>query len=247
MATPSGEQATAAPERQDGAAPRIRTIDFSQPTKFTSEIRKRIAGALESFCEELSAELSSELHSEVELSVGEVAQHTWAAAKARLAADSVAVAVQEGEIARHMLLSVELGLTLQALECLLGASAAQAPAHRHLSEIDWALVKDLCTRIVAELSSAWEELGGPPLRRGEVDVEGDAGVLTPVGEPTLSVALTSTIDGVSSSMSLLIPWAVIEPIAASIRSAGTAPRGRARSATGCGAGSQVHACCCAPR
>ncbi len=36
-----------------------------------------------------------------------------------------------------------------------------------------------------ELSSAWEELGGPTLARGELDIEGDAGVLTPVGEPTL--------------------------------------------------------------
>ncbi len=225
MAGASGEQATAEPEALDGAASQIRAIDFSQPTKFTTEIRKRIVGALEDFCEELAAELTSELHTEVELSVGEVGQRTWASAKATLPADSIAVAVQEGEIARHMLLSVELGLALQALECLLGGEAPQAPEHRHLSEIDWALVKDLCTRIVAELSSAWEDLGGPPLRCGEVDAEGDAGVLTHVGEPTLSVAVTSTIGGVASSMALLIPWAVIEPIAASIRSAANAAPG----------------------
>ena len=43
--------------------------------------------------------------------------------------------------------------------------------------------------IVHQLSVAWDELGGPELARGEVDTEGDAGVLTPIGEPTLSVTL----------------------------------------------------------
>ena len=64
---------------------------------------------------------------------------------------------------------------------------------------------------------AWGELGGPELTRGEVDIEGDAGVLAPIGEPTLSVTLEISIDGLSSSMSLLIPWAAIEPITESIR------------------------------
>lgn len=234
-ATGSEEQTGAAADAQqtgDAPAPRIRTIDFSQPSKFTTEIRRRIAGALEEFCEELTAELASELRTEVEVCVGEVGQHTWAAAKASLPADSIAVALQEGEIARHMLLSVERPLALQALECLLGGEASQAPSERHLSEIDWALTKDLFTRFVAELSRAWEDIGGPPLRRGEVDVEGDAGVLTPVGEPTLSIGLESSIGGAGSSMALLIPWAVIEPIAASIRDAGSAVPGALRERAG---------------
>ena len=179
------ESTTPEGAEQDGGESQIRVLDFSQPTKFTTEIRRRIAGALEEFCEELAAELASELKTDVALSVADVAQHTWAAAKATLPADSIAVAVEEGEVVRHMLLSVEQGLLLAALECLLGGNPAQAPASRHLTEIDWVLAKDLLTRVVAELSRAWEDIGGPALRRGEVDVEGDAGVMTPVGEPTL--------------------------------------------------------------
>jgi flagellar motor switch protein FliM len=226
----SGEQteqpaAVKIEEEQDGQEPRIRALDFSQPTKFTTEIRRRIVSALEEFCEELAAELTNELKTEVELSVSDVAQHTWAAAKAPLPADSIAIAVQEGDVARHMLLSVELRFLLQALECLLGGDAAQAPSERHLTDIDWALAEDLLTRIVAELSRSWEDLGGPPLSRGALDLEGDAGVLTPAGEPTLLLAVAGSIGGASSALSLLIPWAVIEPIAASIRSAGVAPGG----------------------
>lgn len=196
---------------------RIHTLDFSQPTKFTTEIRRRIGSAINQFCEALAGRLASELQTDVQLDVTEVDQRTWAAAKAQLPADSVAVAVQEASIERQMLLSVEPLLLLQALECLLGGKAAQAPASRRMSEIDWALAKGLLDGILAELSTAWQDLGGPELTRGEIDMEGDAGVLAPVGEPTFSVTLKSTIDGCTAAMSLLIPWTAVEPIAESIR------------------------------
>jgi flagellar motor switch protein FliM len=214
------------PEQQpdDGAeAGRVRTLDFSQPTKFTTEIRRRISGAVDQFCEALAGWLTNELKAEVGLSVERVDQHTWAAAKARLAADAVAVAVEAPSIERQMLLSIEQPLLLQALECLLGGDAAHAPSERHLTDLDWVLARGLMEGTVAELSSAWGELGGPELSCGEIDLEADAGVLTPVGEPTFSITLSSTIDGQSSAMSLLIPWMAIEPVAERIRGAADQP------------------------
>ncbi|HEV7939119.1 MAG TPA: FliM/FliN family flagellar motor switch protein [Solirubrobacteraceae bacterium] len=212
-----------AAEASSQAGGRIRTLDFSQPTKFTTEIRRRISSAIEQFCEALSGRLTNELSVEVELSVAEVDQHTWAAAKARLAADAVAVAVEAKAIERQMLLSVEQPLLLQALECLLGGQAAQAPSERHLTDIDWVLARGLLDGIVADLSSSWNELGGPQLTRGEVDLEADAGVFAPVGEPTFAVTLASRIDGQSATMSLLIPWAAVEPVSESIRGGGGPP------------------------
>lgn len=201
----------------------IRTLDFSQPTKFTTEIRRRICGAIEQFCEALAGWFTNELKAEVGLSVARVEQHTWAASKARLAADAVAVAVEASSIERQMLLSVEQPLLLQALECLLGGDAAHAPTERHLTDLDWVLARGLLERTVAELSNAWGELGGPELTCGEIDLEADAGVLTPVGEPTFSITLASTIDGQSSTMSLLIPWMAIEPVSERIRGAADQP------------------------
>jgi flagellar motor switch protein FliM len=203
---------------------RIRTLDFSQPTKFTPELRHRIARAIDQLCQALNGRLAIELKTEVELSVAEVGQQTWAAAKARLPADSIAIAVREGQSAeRQMLLGVEPLLVLQALECLLGGEASQAPDDRRLSEVDWALANGLLDLIVAELSAAWAELGAAELTRGEVDMEGDAGVLMALGEPTFTVKLASTIDGQSSELSLLIPWAAVEPLAESARGAGAQP------------------------
>jgi flagellar motor switch protein FliM len=219
-----GEPGAGQGDNGDGA-PRIRDLDFSQPTKFTTELRRRIGRALDPFCDALGAWMSGELRADVELGVTDIGQHTWAAAKARLPADSIAVAVVAESIGRRMLLSVELPLVLQALECLMGGEAKQAPVERHLTEIDWVLTRGILDSFVKELSGAWTEIDGPELERGDVDMEGDAGVFTPVGEPTLSVGIQCSIDGLSAAMALLIPWAAIEPVAERWRGTSGPPLG----------------------
>jgi flagellar motor switch protein FliM len=217
-------------EQQDAASARVRALDFSQPTKFTTELRRRIGRALDVFSEAVGTWLAGELKADAEVTVGDISQHTWAAAKAQLPADSIAVAVHAESVERPMLMSVELPLVLAALECLLGGDAAQAPSERHLTEVDWVLTRGVLDSVVKQLSVAWEELGGTRLQRGDLDMEGDAGVLTPIGEPTLSVTLETKIDALSSEIALLIPWGAIEPFTESIRGVGREPRADPRGA-----------------
>jgi flagellar motor switch protein FliM len=218
-ASQSGETLTE-PASEAGAAaspskvePTLRAVDFSQPTRFTTELRRRIAAAIGPLSESLSAALSAQLKAPVTIERGEITENTWAAAQAGLAADAVAVGVQADIPSHGMLFSVELPLVLQALECLLGGKAAQAPAERHLSEIDWALARGVLDTVVGELSESWVQLGGGPLTRGVLDVEGDAEVDVAPSEPTLSVTLAAGIDGCSSGMCLLLPWNAVQPIA----------------------------------
>jgi flagellar motor switch protein FliM len=227
----TGATAAATEQRGPDGATGARALDFSQPRKFTTELRRRIAAGLEPFCEALSATLSGQLGSEVTVELGELSQNTWAAARAGLAADALAVGIQADVPSHAMLLSVELPMVSQALECLLGGKAANAPAERHLSEIDWTLAKGVLGTVVGELSTAWGELGGASLSRGELDLEGDAGVEVGATDPTLSIALTTSIDGCDSSMCLLAPWSAVESIADGHRGGG--PHGpRPESAAG---------------
>jgi flagellar motor switch protein FliM len=231
VASPStGEQPGQDRGDQPDASARVRALDFSQPTKFTTELRRRIGRALDLFSESLSAYLSGELKAEVDVNLTDISQHTWAAAKAQLPADAIAVGIHAEAIERHMLMTIELPLILRTLECLLGGEAEHAPSERHLTEVDWALTRGVLDAVVYQLSVVWQDLGGAALERGDLDVEGDAGVLTPIGEPTLSVVLETKIDELSSSISLLIPWGAIEPFTESIRGAGGEPRADPRGA-----------------
>jgi flagellar motor switch protein FliM len=229
--TPSPEDATPAevqaPDAEAPPAPpaeihahHIRTVDFSQPTKFTAEMRRRIMRVVTPFCESLSLRLSTEMRAPVEISVADASQLTWAAAKARLSANTIAVAVGVQPIDRQMLLCVEPPFVLQALECLLGGAAAQADVGRHFSEVDWALTRRLLGSMIGQLGPAWRDLGGLELSLGEIDLEGDAGVLVPTGEPTFALTLDTSVDALPSSMALLIPWAAVGPVADAILGAG---------------------------
>ncbi|HEX5308116.1 MAG TPA: FliM/FliN family flagellar motor switch protein [Solirubrobacteraceae bacterium] len=199
-------------------------LDFSQPTRFTTELRRRVERALAEFCEPASLRLSAELNAEMQLSLGECAQLTWAAGRAGLPADSLAAALEPvpGEDAEtdgaepassSMLLSVELPLVLQALEAMLGGDPTRAPSERRLSEIDWRLARRLCEAIVSVLSPAWAELAGVQLSLGALDAEADAGVLAPANEPTLALPIACSIAGTTSAMCLLVPWRAVERIA----------------------------------
>ncbi len=148
--------------------------------------------------------------------MGDSSQLTWSAARAQLPAPSVSVALNVRPIERQMLLEIELPMVLQSLECLLGGSASQAPRERRLSEIDWGLTRGLLEAIVSQLALAWRDLGGLELSFGQVDLEGDAGVFVPIGEPTFSLTLECRIDDQPSSISLLLPWSAIEPVAAEL-------------------------------
>jgi len=198
----------------------IRTVDFSQPTKFTAELRRRILRALGSFCEAFAMRLTTELRAPVELGVADSSQLTWAAAKAPLPANTIAVALGVQPINAQMLLCIEPPVVLQALECLLGGHPAQAAPERRFSEVDWALTQRLLQSMIAQLAPAWRDLGGLELSLGEVDLEGDASVIAPIGEPTFAVALESRIDDLPSGMSLLIPWSAIGPVADEILGSG---------------------------
>jgi flagellar motor switch protein FliM len=198
----------------------IRTVDFSQPTKFTAELRRRILRSLGSFCEAFALRLSTELRAPVELGVADSSQLTWAAAKAPLPANTIAVALGVQPINAQMLLCIEPPVVLQALECLLGGHPAQAASERRFSEVDWALTQRLLQSMIAQLGPAWRDLGGLELSLGEVDLEGDAGVISPIGEPTFAIALESRIDDLPSGMSLLIPWSAIGPVAEEILGSG---------------------------
>jgi len=205
---------------------RLSVVDFSRPARFKPEVRHRIAAALRTFGEGLALKLETDLKSEVAVAVGELAEHTWASARAQLPADSLAVAVHQEGDAPSLMLNVELPLLLAALECLLGGQPGDAPAQRSLSEVDWTLSRGLLDTVVGELSPTWADLGGTALARGELDLEGDAGLAYPVAESTLLIAIEVQLveRSAASTMALLIPWPSARAIAHSIGGAHAAPQ-----------------------
>jgi flagellar motor switch protein FliM len=195
---------------------RLRTVDFSRPTKFTSDHQRRIARAIDTFCQTAVVRLSSELRCPVELEAINTVQLTWSAAQAQLAHGALSAPLDVHPIGTRMLLTAEEPFVLMALECLLGGSPDRPPRERRLSEIDWVLTRRMFDAVVGQLSLVWQELGGVSLSLGEIDVHTDASQIASVSEPTFVVMIESRINKHSAALALLIPWLAIEPIAVEV-------------------------------
>lgn len=201
-----------------GVGGRVQALDFSAPTKFNTELRRRIGRVLTPFCKALSTRMATDLRAPVELHQVDARQLSWTAARASLPEDSLLAALDVAPIGKQMLLGLEMPLVLRSLDCMLGGSVAGAgeqPA-RKLSEIDWALSRRLVESIVLQLSMVWRDLGGLELSVGEIDLEGDAGLIVTIGEPTFAVTFELELAGLPSTLVLLVPWAAIEPVAGEI-------------------------------
>jgi flagellar motor switch protein FliM len=190
---------------------RLRTVDFSRPTKFTADQQRRISRATETFCQTANTRLSTELRVTVEFEMLNTAQLTWAAAQAQLPPNSLSVLLEVEPIGTRMLLTAEQGFVLSGLEALLGGSPDRPPKERRLSEIDWSLTRRLFESVIHPLSLVWQELGGVTLSAGEIDPH-DAGQAASVSEPTFTILLECRLAKQSFALAMLIPWAAIEPV-----------------------------------
>jgi flagellar motor switch protein FliM len=117
-------------------------------------------------------------------------------------------------IGTRMVMSAELSFVLCALEALLGAAPNQAPKERRLTEIDWALSRRLFGTMLSQLSLIWHDVADVELGLGVLEGSTENAQIAPFSEPTLSLTIEARIGRTSSTLSLLVPYCAIAPVAA---------------------------------
>jgi flagellar motor switch protein FliM len=195
---------------------RMRTVDFTRPTKFTSDQERRIKRGLETFCRTASTRLSAELRMPLELEIINVSQLTWANAHAQVPARSVSCLIEAPGVGTRMLLSAEMNLVLSAIEMLLGGGGHETGApqrDRRLTDIDWALARHFLDRLIAQLSIVWSDITDVELAIGPLDMHLETAQTAPVSEPTLSLTMEARMERDSATLALLLPYSAIASVA----------------------------------
>jgi flagellar motor switch protein FliM len=192
---------------------RLRAVDFARPTKFTTEHERRIVRTLDMFCQTAAARLTAELRVPLELEVINTSQQVWSVAQQQLPPSSLGAPLEVQPQDTRMLMTAELPFMLLAIEHLLGGSPERPPRARKLSEIDWVLTRRIFETLVTQLSVVWQDLADQSLSSHEVDAHVEGMQIAAMSEPTLSVTLEARIEGHSSTLALLIPWAAIDAVA----------------------------------
>src|SRR4051794_16281232 len=192
---------------------RMRAVDFTRPTKFTSDQERRLRRSLEAFCRTASTRLSAELRVPLELEVINASQLTWANAHAQVVAASIDAIAEVKPLGTRLMLSAEQPLVLGAIELLLGSTEVSEQRERRLSDIDWALARHFFDRLLSQLSVIWTDMVELELGVLQLETHLETAQMVSVSEPTLTFTLEARFNGVSSTVNLLLPWSAIAPVA----------------------------------
>jgi flagellar motor switch protein FliM len=191
---------------------RVRRLDFTRPSKFTSDQQRRLERAHDNFCRSVSTRLSAELRTAISVELIDTAQLTWANALDEVPKRSVSGIVEVAPLDGRVLLTTELALLLGLLERLLGGRGVERPTERQLTDVDRALTKRVFNTLLDELTISFNDVAD--VRFGLVDLETERppAQLAPLSEPTLAMTFEVKLGRASSTMVLLIPHRAIEPI-----------------------------------
>jgi flagellar motor switch protein FliM len=192
---------------------RVRTMDFTRPTKFTKEQQRRLELSHDTFCQTASTRLSAELRVPMKLEVIDVGQLTWTNALAEVPDPSVSAIVELQPHGTKLLMNVELSLVLALVERVLGGSIGRRIPYRKLSDIDRALASYIIEQLLEQLSVTWSDLAESTLKLVELELQPETIQLAPLSEPTLTLSMEARLDRDSSTVTLLIPYRSVEPVA----------------------------------
>ncbi|MFP5364176.1 MAG: flagellar motor switch protein FliM [Thermoleophilia bacterium] len=191
---------------------RVRKIDFTRPSKFTTDQQRRLERAHENFCRSVSTRMSAELRAPISVELIDTAQLTWANALDEVPRSSVSGIVDVAPIGGRMLLTAELTLLLALLDRVLGGQTAERPSERALTDVDRALVMRVFQTLLDELSISFGDLAELQFGLHELETERAPAQLAPLSEPTLAMTFEFKLGRLSSTMVLLIPHRAIEPV-----------------------------------
>jgi flagellar motor switch protein FliM len=202
----AGTQAPASRRR------RVRKIDFTRPSKFTTDQQRRLERAHENFCRAVSTRMSAELRAPISVELIDTAQLTWANALDEVPRRSISGIVEVAPIDGRMLITAELTLLLGLLERVLGGQATDRPAERSLTDVDRALVSRILQTLLDELSISFNDVAELQFGLLDIETERAPAQLAPFSEPTLAMTFEFKLGRLSSTMVLLIPHRAIEPV-----------------------------------
>ena len=191
---------------------RVQAVDFTRPTKFTADQERRIKRAMETFCRTATSRLSAELRAPLELELIADSQLTGSHAHSQVPEGSLTAVIQIAPVGTRMMLAAEQALLLGAIELFSGGAQLGEVKPRRMTDIDWALATHFFDRLLGQMSVIWTDMFELELATEALDQHLETAQSAPVSEPTLSLTIEARLDGISSTLVLLLPWQAIAPV-----------------------------------
>ncbi len=212
------EEAEAAPATQEATLSKKRSTepqryDFRSPTKLSKEQVWTLQMIHENLAKRLTAFLSVYLRSKVQVTLSTLEQGTYAVFVADMPNPTITFIVRLLPLPGRTILGMGPDLALAIIDRMLGGAGKLRTWSRELTNLENALLRKAVQKILAELAGAWSNVVQlDPKIEGVVMNPLFAGVAFPSDSSLLAV-FDVFFEESPGTMTILIPFSVLDPIA----------------------------------
>jgi flagellar motor switch protein FliM len=208
--TPTGT--VNAPSALVSAGRSVKTYDFRRPDKFSKDQLRTLQAIHENVARVAAARLSARLRTPVSITFAETTQMIYDEYVQGLTLPTELVILAIGELGGPVLMDLDLGLALAAVERMLGGVGRIPVTRREPTQIEDSLVARIVDDLLAAIAEGWAHLVKLNPRVGETAFGPS---LLRVAAPSHVVAVLTyevRLAGQSAPLTLCYPHASLEPI-----------------------------------
>jgi len=210
------EEEPESPRRDERSASAIKAYDFRRPDKFSKEQWATLQAMHEHFARMLSAACSSRLRTLVSVRLSTLEQGLYEEWQSQTASPAVCYVMSMRPLSGNLIIEFGPEIASEVVDRLLGGNGALTDRSRELGEIEFGLLRSFSRTFGHVLQEMWSTVRpvDPSLQDLGTDVS-----LIQVAAPTdvvLSAVFDFQVANYRGSMSICLPYAVIEPIAPSL-------------------------------
>lgn len=212
--SPSGSPSSSHVFSNGGAAPvEVQVYDFKRPERVSKDQMRALEALHEGFGRSFGAALSGYLRTIVEVSVAHIEQLTYSEFIHSLPNPTCFNLVQAEQLDGQMCLEISPLIIYPIIDRLLGGSNADLfIPQRPLTQIEQRLVQRITDRAMQHLSEAWTNLVATTFSVSDFESNPQLVLIVPPNETVVVVGFEVKMGNRSGTMSLCIPYNVIEPI-----------------------------------
>jgi flagellar motor switch protein FliM len=190
----------------------VKTYDFRRPDKLSKDQMRTLQLLHETFGRVASSSISAYLRSAVQMNLVSIAQGVYGEYVDQLPADTVLYILTFDPLPGNVLIGIDLVSAMAAVDRLLGGLGAVPESPQTPTEIELALVQTLVGSMLKGMKDAWGRVTElTPLVR-DVVLDPRFVQVALKTDPVVVVAFEMTIFHHSGTVTLCLPYVVLEPV-----------------------------------
>jgi len=191
----------------------VRAYDFKRPERVSKDQMRAMEAIHEGFARNFGASLSAYLRTIVEVRVATIEQLTYSEFIHSLPNPTCFNLLEAPPLEGQMCLEISPLIVYPIIDRLLGGSSAELfIPQRPLTTIEWRLVKRITDRALAQLTEVWSHLVQVQFNLAETESNPHLVQIVAPNEVVVVIGLELKMGNRAGTMTLCIPFNVIEPV-----------------------------------